>query len=112
MGAGTWKELESAVGWWVLGVVIGGLSGDAAGALAGAWPLLLAVCLGSALGALAAAFLLCRRQPTIDAHEFRAQEELIGEMVDQLIGLDTDVRSLKYQKVGSAMHLPGLDRLQ
>src|SRR5689334_1356128 len=112
MGVGTWKELKYAVGWWVLGVVVGALSARVIGPMLGALSLLLAASLGGALVALVVAFLSCRRQPTIDAKEFRAQEALIGEMVDQLIGLDADVRSLKYQKKGSAaMHLPGLNRL-
>jgi hypothetical protein len=55
MAVSGWKELKTAAGWWVLGVVIGGLSSDAAGALVGLWPLLLAASLGGALAALAAA---------------------------------------------------------
>src|SRR5262245_57577798 len=111
MAEGNWKDLKSAVGWWVLGVVIGGLSAHVIEPLPGALSLLLAASLGGAFVTLVAAFLLCRRQPSIDADEFRAQEDLIGGMLDQLIGLDTDVHSLKYQKKGSAaMDLPGLDR--
>src|SRR5262245_28318892 len=112
MAVGTWKDLKTAVGWWVLGVVIGGLSAHVSGPMAGTLSPLLAASLGGALGALVAAFLVCRRQPTIDAQEFRAQEALIGEMVDQLTELETDVRSLRFQEKVSSPTIPGLDRLQ
>jgi hypothetical protein len=106
------KELRAAVGWWVLGVVIGGLSGDAAGALTELYPLLLAASLGGALATIVAAAVLCREQAPIDEREFRAQDALIGEMADQLTELEAVVRSLRFQEQVSTPPLPGFDRLQ
>lgn len=108
-----WKELKAAAGWWVLGVVIGGLSGDAAGVLAGLWPLLLAASLGGALAALGAAAVLCRGQTGIEPAAFLAQEALIAEVADDLAELQADVRAERYQeKAAPPMHLPGLERIK
>lgn len=97
----------------MLGVVIGGLSGDAAGALAGLWPLLLAASLGGALAALVAAAVLCRGVSGIDASAFLAQEELLVELADQLDELEADVRSPRdREKVSTLVSLPGLERIQ
>lgn len=106
------KELESAAGWWVLGVVIGGLSGDAAGALTELYPLLLAASLGGALATIVAAAVLCRKVAPIDEREFHAQDALIGEMADQLTELESVVRSTRFQEQVSSPPLPGFDRLQ
>ena len=57
------KELKAALEWWFLGVVIGGLSGNATGAFAGVYPVLLAASLGGAGAALAAAVVHCREKP-------------------------------------------------
>jgi hypothetical protein len=106
-----WKELKAAAGWWVLGVVIGGLSGDATGALAGLWPLLLAASLGGALAALAAAAVLSRGQSGVDAKAFQAQEEWIGELADQFSELEADVRPRHRESVTMPLP-PGMERVQ
>jgi hypothetical protein len=106
------KELRAAVGWWVLGVVIGGLSGDAAGVLTEFYPLLIAVSLGGALAAIVAAAVLCQRHAPIDERAFRAQDALIGEMADQLTELEAVVQSMRFQEPVSSPPLPGFDRLQ
>lgn len=106
-----WKEMKAAAGWWVLGVVIGGLSGNAAGAQAGLWPLLLAASLGGALAALVAAAVLCRGQRGVDAKAFRAQEEWIEEIEGQLTELEADVRPRHRESVTMPLP-PGMERVQ
>jgi hypothetical protein len=93
--------LTDAAGWWVLGVVIGGLSGDAVGAFAGMLPLLLVAGLGGALAALVAAATLCRWQTGVDSTIVRAQEAWLMEMENEVSELGAEVRSRRYQKKGS-----------
>lgn len=110
---GTATSLKDAAGWWVLGVVIGVLSGDAVGALAGFWPLFMAASLGGALGALVAAAVFWKGQAEVDAKAFRAQEELIGELADEIARLQEDAWSiLDREKASLSTHLPGLGRIQ
>ena len=107
------KELKAAVEWWLLGVVIGGLSGNATGAFAGVYPLLLAASLGGALAALAAAAVLYREKSRGEGRAARDQDDLIGQMADKLIGLEADVQSLRdHKKASTRTYLPGLHRIQ
>jgi hypothetical protein len=103
--------LKAAAGWWVLGVVLGGLSGNAAGALAGLWPLLLAASLGGALAALAAAAVICRWKTGVEPAAFLAQEEWIGELADQLDKLEAEVRPRHRESVIMPLP-PGMERVQ
>jgi hypothetical protein len=84
-----------------------GITINGAGTYAKAQPL------NGPLAALAAAAVLCRGKPGVDAEAFHAQEELIGELADEFTELEAEVRSRRYQdKVPTPMHLPILERIQ
>jgi hypothetical protein len=107
-----YKDLKNAVGWWVLGVAIGGLSSHVSGPQAGTLSLLLAASLGGALGVLAAAAVVCWGPAGTEASAFLAQEELIDEIADDLAVLREDVLASRLQEEASTPHLPGFDRIQ
>jgi hypothetical protein len=112
IGLRTSVGLKDVAGWWVLGVLIGGLSGAAAGALTEFYPLVLAATLGGALAAIVASAVRSRKVAPIDPQEFRAQDALIGDLVDQLTELEAVVQSMRYQEQVPSPPLPGFDRLQ